>query len=125
VADATPVATAAVEVTVLGIEHLHKSGNLLAFVTFEMTIANVTIRVQGCQIRRGPPGEIELTPPMFRSGNGTWLPSIEMPNEVMLSVLAQLGDEWPPRAPERLPVMVTYKPQLTMAFAPRVVERKE
>jgi hypothetical protein len=111
-------ATERVSVQLLGIEHVRKSGSLLALISFDLTIAGVAIGVQGAQVRRAPHGQIELTAPMFRSGAGVWLPSVVLPDAVMLELLNQIGPVWPPHDPSRLPEMRTHVPAL--AFAPYV-----
>ena len=50
--DEAPLA-AAITVELLGIEHVRKSGSLLALISFDLTIAGVTIGVQR-QVRRRP-----------------------------------------------------------------------
>lgn len=113
--------TTSVAVTVLGIEPVRGNGTLLALVSFAVDIGDVPLRIQGAQLRRHG-RDIELVPPCFKSANGTWLPSILMDDAIWCAVLAELGDEWPPKVPSKFPAMVTAPPAdlVTISFAPRV-----
>lgn len=107
-------------VTILGVEHTQRTGNLLAWVSFEITVGEITIGIQGAQVRKASLGQIELRPPEFRSGSGRWLPSVIIPDEIWLSVLSELGTDWPPK-PGKLRLMVdTTPPELAVSFAPHV-----
>lgn len=118
--------TTPVQVRILGVEHTLKSGNLLGFVSFSVVIHDVELTIQGAQVRKsGRPGEIELRPPEFRSGNGRWLPSVLMDDAIWLSVLSELGTDWPPK-PGKLKLMTTTEPpELTLSFAPHLDREKE
>jgi hypothetical protein len=118
--DEPDVANVAVEL--LGVEYTRKSGSLLAFVSFGVDIGGVVIRVQGAQIRSTRINEIELTAPQFKSSTGVWLPAIELPDSIMLSVLELIGPTWPPR--EGTPVMLTGSPP-SVTFKPHVERRDD
>ena len=74
--------TAAVTVTVLGIEAVTGMGACIALAVIEVDVAGVVFTIQGARVMRSPDGLRCLAPCFRHPRSGEWLPGVVLPPEL-------------------------------------------
>ncbi len=87
--------TVGVTVELIGFEKTPRHGTLIALITAEVTFSGgEVLRLQGMQIRKTGPAEVQLLPPQYRGTDGRWTDAVVLDSAIMISVLDQIPREW-------------------------------
>lgn len=84
--------TLPVSIQLVGIDRVRR-GALLALIHIEVEISGVVLPISGIQILKAAGKAMTLRCPQYRCGDGTWKPSVTLPDEILLTVIQLLEAE--------------------------------
>jgi hypothetical protein len=104
--------TTAVELTVTAIEPAAAAGRLLGVANVELVIVDVSLTLQGIQIRRDARDGMVVVAPQFRHPrNGRWLPSVLLPRELKDAIAHEVIAAYATVVEATQPISLSRRPQ--------------